>query len=324
MKSGQYSKVAIIGAGYMAREHILAFQDIEGVVVSGIYSKNRARAEVLAEEFGISNICETIDELYFKTKANIVVIAVPELATKTVCSQCFIYDWSCLIEKPVGYNLSEALEIYKLSKTCGARAYIAMNRRHFGSTNAVLQELENVSSGMRFIKIQDQQSPRIALEAGQPQLVVDNWMFANSIHLIDYFTLFCRGSVMEVNPILPYLGDSTKILVSKIAFDSGDIGLYESIWNGPGPWSVSINVSEIRWELRPLENAYRQDLISRKLNPLPDCVWDKKFKPGLRKQAILMIEASKGLKNSLPTLSEGIKTMKLIDAIYRNSVEIPI
>ena len=53
----------------MARQHILAFRDIPGVVISGIQSRTRRRAEVLASEFGIPHVCESVAELFDKTGA---------------------------------------------------------------------------------------------------------------------------------------------------------------------------------------------------------------------------------------------------------------
>ena len=41
-------KVAIIGAGYMAKEHIKAFQDIKNVQIIGIYSRTYLNAQNLA------------------------------------------------------------------------------------------------------------------------------------------------------------------------------------------------------------------------------------------------------------------------------------
>ena len=41
-------KVAYVGAGYMAKEHIKAFADMPEVALAGIYSRTRERAEGLA------------------------------------------------------------------------------------------------------------------------------------------------------------------------------------------------------------------------------------------------------------------------------------
>ena len=41
-------RIAFVGAGGMAREHGRAFRDIPGVILSGIHSRTRAKAEALA------------------------------------------------------------------------------------------------------------------------------------------------------------------------------------------------------------------------------------------------------------------------------------
>ncbi|WP_219995545.1 Gfo/Idh/MocA family protein [Cylindrospermopsis raciborskii] len=181
-------KVAIVGAGYMADEHIKAFRDIPGVELSGIFSRTYERAMNLAQKWSIPKICCSIDELYKNTRADLVIVAVPELATKSVVQECFRYSWVCLVEKPVGYNLFEAEAISQLAKILGVKAFVALNRRHYSSTLGMLNDLAK-NLGPRLIQIQDQQDAIAALKAGQPEEVVANWMYANSIHLIDYLSI---------------------------------------------------------------------------------------------------------------------------------------
>jgi predicted dehydrogenase len=65
-------EVAVIGAGYTAREHIRALRDIPGVQVAAIQSRTRSRAEALAGEFGINAVCDSILELYERSRAALV------------------------------------------------------------------------------------------------------------------------------------------------------------------------------------------------------------------------------------------------------------
>ena len=104
----QKVKVAIIGAGYMAREHIRAFADVPGVAIAGIHSRTRSRAEALANEFGVPGVYDSVSELYERTQANLVVVAVPEMAANSVSRACFEFPWTVLLEKPPGYNLRDA------------------------------------------------------------------------------------------------------------------------------------------------------------------------------------------------------------------------
>jgi predicted dehydrogenase len=310
-------RVAVIGAGYMAREHIRAFLDIEQIKVVGIHSRTRVRATDLASEFDLPEVCNSIAELYYRTRAQLVIVAVPELSTNQVCSECFEFPWAVLIEKPAGYNFADAQEIETAASVKNRLAFVAFNRRHYASTLSVIDDLAQ-QQGHRFIHVQDQEDQVRALQAGQPPIVVENWMYANSIHLIDYFLIMGRGNICSVESIIPWNPNQTapQYVVAKISYDSGDIGLYEGIWNGPGPWAVTVNTVGKRWEMRPLEQASFQVAGQRTLELVVPHMWDTQFKPGLRRQAKLAVEATLGNSNKLPTLRDSLKTIRLTRDIF--------
>ena len=311
------NKVSFIGAGYMAEEHIKAFADIRGVELSGIYSRTFERAQQLASKYGFPNGCyRSIEELYQKSQSTLVVIAVPELSVMEVCMESFKYPWTCLVEKPIGYNYDQAILINQGAKKRKRQVYAALNRRCYSSTRAVLHELES-SSQPRLIHVFDQENPIEALHEGQPKLVVENWMYANSIHMIDYFNFFGRGEIISGEPIIKWDAKKPVFVITKLIYESGDIGIYEAVWNAPGPWAVTVTTQEKRWELRPLEQATVQLYKSRKLKNIEIDNFDERFKPGLRFQAEEAIKGAMGLESQLTTISEGLKTMKLINQIYK-------
>ena len=310
-------KVAFVGAGYMAAEHLKAFCDIPGVELSGIFSRTPARAEALAKKHGVGMTCSSIAELYQKTQASLVVIAVSGLAVRAVSHECFGYPWTCLIEKPAGYNVAEAEAIAESARSAGRRTFVALNRRHYSSTQTVLQDLAS-NDEPRFIHVQDQEDAMGALRSGQPKLVVENWMYANSIHVIDYFTMLGRGAVVEVQPCFRWNPDEPGFVAAKILFESGDMGLYQAVWNAPGPWAVAVTTRSKRWEMRPLEQASFQLNGQRKLEPVTPHEWDRQFKPGLRRQAELAVRAAMSAASSdLPTAEDALRSMRLAQAIYQ-------
>ena len=308
-------KIAVIGAGYMSNEHIKAFKDIINVKVSGIYSRTYKNAACIASKYNIKFVCESIEELYYKTKANLVIIAVPELSVKSVCVEAFKYPWKCLIEKPVGYNLAEANEIVELAKNLNQEAYVALNRRHYSSTRSIKAEIDKSKSD-RLVHVFDQENTKLARKNGWPKKVVDNWRYANSIHLVDYFQILCRGKLIKTENIMNWKFNKPCFVFAKLTYSSGDIGLYEAIWEGPGPWAVTVTTKEKYWELRPLEKAQSIDLNSRAFTSVEQDKWDIDFKPGLRKQAEEAIKAILNLPHSLPSLEESLKTTKIIEKIY--------
>jgi predicted dehydrogenase len=310
-------QVAIVGAGMMAREHIKAFLDVPGISVAGICNRTRSNAERLAGEFGLRVVADTIAELYSRTRADFAVVAVYETAINTVIKQTLAHPWAILMEKPVGLDLADGEEIVaaaRLRPAGSSAVYVGLNRRFLSSTRAALADLAD-DPYPRFIHVQDQQSLETARQLGHAAGVVRNWMYTNSIHLIDYFHVFGRGEVTEITRIAPWQPDNPGVVLAKLAFAGGDIGLYEGIWNGPGPWACAVTTPRRRWEMRPLERASYQNAGERTLNPVETHSWDNEFKPGLRLQAQRVAEAVCGDAQAV-TLDEGLRTTRLVDAIY--------
>lgn len=308
-------RIAVVGAGAMAREHIRAFRDIAGVEIAGIHSRTRARAEALALEFGIPTIADSIPELYDATQAALVVVAVPELSATPVLQACFERPWTVLAEKPAGFNLRDADAIARSAAERKRRAYLAVNRRFLSSTRATLADLETIE-GERYIHVQDQQDQATALKAGQPAEVVKNWMYANSIHVVDLFRVFGRGNVADVEVVRRYDPAKPGTVLAYLRFSSGDCGVYQGIWNGPGPWAVTINTPARRYEIRPLEQLSTQNRGERVLTRIDPHPWDTSFKPGFRLQAQAAVDAALGRPTILPTLEEGLESMRLIQRIF--------
>lgn len=308
-------RICIIGAGYMAEEHIKAFLDITGVEITGIFSRTKSKAAILAKKYSIGCVYESITQMYTHETPDGVVAAVPELEVAKVCSEIFKYPWISLIEKPAGYNYEDAVRISNAAKMSLHKSFVAFNRRHYSSTRTLMNGIKD-NPDLRLVHILDQENQEAALAAGQPKLVVDNWMYANSIHLVDFFNLLCRGTVESIEKLMPWKPNASNFMITKINYSSGDIGIYEAVWNAPGPWSVTVNTRENRWELRPIERVSCQPKNSRSAEEFEAHPYDINFKPGLRVQAEEFVRACVGAATKLPTLDDGVKTMNLVKLIY--------
>ena len=126
MKNRENSvKLAIIGAGSMAEEHVRAFAAMDGVEVVGIYSRTYSKAITLAKKYGINSVCNSISELYNITNSDAVIIAVSETSTKDICYEAFKFQWVALVEKPLGHNLEEAIDITEEAKKTNSKVFVA-------------------------------------------------------------------------------------------------------------------------------------------------------------------------------------------------------
>lgn len=309
-------KVALVGAGYMATEHAKAFSGLPGVALAGVFSRTRARAEQLALSYPGMVVCDSVGDLHERTRADLVVVTVKELSMAAIATECFAFPWAVLLEKPAGYDLADATSILEAATKAGSRAYVALNRRAYSSTRQVLARLAD-NAGPRFVKVMDQQDQQAARDIyKEPPEVVRNYMYANSIHLIDYFRVFGRGEVTGVVPVIPWTPEKPGMVVSKIEFSSGDVGLYEGVWDGPGPWVVSVVTPQERLEMRPLEQAAMQLRGERKVTVLDLDPDDTAFKPGLRYQALQAVAAARGEPSYLPTLTDSWQSMNLVARIF--------
>lgn len=309
-------KIAIVGAGYMASEHAKAFSGLPGVSLVGITSRTRARAEQVAAEYPGMKVFDSVEALYRGTQADLVIVTVKEMSMAQVATECFRFPWAALLEKPAGYDLANAQLILEEARKNSRRVWVALNRRAYSSTRQALARLGD-STSPRYIRVLDQQDQVAACDVyKEPPEVVRNYMYANSIHLIDYFRVFGRGEVTRITPICPWTPDAPWMVVAKLEFSSGDVGIYEGVWNGPGPWTVTVVTPEQRLEMRPLEQASLQLRGERKVTQLDISPDDSQFKPGLRQQATDVLDAIAGLESPIPSLEDSFESMRLVAGIF--------
>lgn len=84
MKAAAEHRVAIIGTGAMAREHIKAFRDVPGVTVCGIYGRTRHKAEALATSSASASSRNWIEELHRTAQPDLVQVSVYETGIRSV------------------------------------------------------------------------------------------------------------------------------------------------------------------------------------------------------------------------------------------------
>jgi len=312
----QEISVAIVGAGGMAREHARAFAALPGVRVTGIHSRTRSRAETLARELGIPQVCDDIASLRVRSAADLVVVAVPELQANAVAKACFAHDWAVLLEKPAGYDLADAEDIAAAAEKSGQKVMVAFNRRFYASTMAVRADIDSRPE-KRFIRVQDQQNVQEARSHGHPEAVVEKFMYANSVHVIDLIMAFARGEPVEVKRIMPWQGGSnTDVMLAHILFDSGDAAIYEGIWRGPGPWACAVSTPGRRWMMQPLEQAAFQNAGERRQNLLEPDKADTGFKAGFLRQAEAVVARVRGETSNAVDIPESLRTMRLINRMF--------
>jgi predicted dehydrogenase len=309
-------KVAIVGAGGMAREHARAFSALPNVEVVGLTSRTRAKADSLASELGIDVVVDSIDELHARTSADLLIVAVPELSANPVAIKAFTHPWAVLMEKPAGYDLADAERIAAAARGRTAPIMVGLNRRFYSSARTIAADLETRPNEKRFIHVQDQQSYEEARRYNHPPQVVEKFMYANSIHLIDLIPFFARGKLSRVQQVTPWRGEATEVMLAYVEFDSGDSALYEGLWKGPGPWAANVSTPGKRWIMQPLEDATYQNAGERARHTIERSEDDRKYKAGFLLQAKAAVAAVRGEPSPIASIEDSLATMRLINRMF--------
>lgn len=306
-------KVLIVGAGRIGREYLKILNQKRIFEVKGIFAtSNKNLKEV--KKITKKNIFTT-NENFLKNKSfDLAIIAVPVDKTFQVSKKIMKYAKTLLIEKPPSLNLKDANNLLKQSELNRNKLFVALNRAYFDSTIEALKIIKN-NKNKRIVEVTDQEDVYSAKKAGHSKKVLNKWMYANSIHMVDYFRLFCRGRVKNIIHFdnLKSTFDK-KIFISKIIFSSGDIGIYKAFWNLPNKWQVKIISKNIFINLFPLEkisifeNNIEKD-FNFKLNK-------NKFKEGYLNQINDVENFFQSKKNKLVSLKENLKTLSLIKKLY--------
>lgn len=312
-------KIVFIGAGYMANEHIKVIKNLKkNFLVQGIYNRTRSKALILSKKYKIPHVALSIKDLYKNSLADLVVVSIDEVEVYKILPEVLKFPWKILVEKPVGYNYKNAHEIFKLVKNSKRLSDIkvALNRRNYPTTLTVLKQLKRLKSN-RIVKINDQQNMNDPAFNKKSKLIKKNLMYCNSIHLVDYFNIFCRGNLIEIKNLIPIKKNVSNLVLSHLKFSSGDIGVYTCVWNKPSPWSINITTNKMYIELKPLESlVFRKNFSKVTVKPKIINQEPKSFKPGLTNQAIEIYKFLLNKKNNLVSLEQSFNTMKIIKKIY--------
>ena len=298
----------------MATEYLKAASAVEDLDIVSIYSRNKQSAALLAEKYNRVAIASGIDD-FAKLNLDFLIVCVPELATSGIIYEFSKLNIPMLVEKPVGLTLTDALAIESFAKDRELPIFAALNRGFYGSSMRVLNEIAS-TCGKRFIQVIDQENTIAALAAGQPSQVVDNWMFANSIHIIDYISVICRGEPTILHKSISTLSEVSYVVHASISFTSGDEAVYTCYWNIPGGWSVNISTGPKTWQLSPLEKSRVRKLEDRNYTEFDSEDLDVLYKPGLVRMLIEVQKCIAGQSHALTTLADANRTMRLIDMIY--------
>lgn len=311
----QKIKLCLIGTGKMGYEYVKVIKSIKNKVkITDVLGRDIIKTKKFALQNNIEKFHNTFENL---KEIDAFIIAVSEENLFKILKRVIQFNLPTLIEKPMGINYQESKKIYKLLAKKNL-FFIALNRRFF---NSILEfkRILNISKEKFCFVINDQQDLLQAKKIGKHQKVIKNYMYANSIHLLDLIKFFIKSKIISIDKKIINFSKNKRIFFSKIFFKNGSFVFYICKWNIPGRWSVEAYSKKIILLLKPIENLYFKNKNKKITLFLSKNKDDILYKPGLKKildEFVYFINNKKFKKNKLVNVSEYMKTATLIKKIY--------
>jgi predicted dehydrogenase len=111
LKMNKPLSVAIVGCGYVANEHAIAWRRVKGVKLVACCDINEKFAKSFSERYGIPKFYVDFEELIKKELPSIVDICTPPQTHKSLAVQAMKLGCHVLLEKPMAMSLVDAEEI---------------------------------------------------------------------------------------------------------------------------------------------------------------------------------------------------------------------
>lgn len=308
--SGADVKLAIIGFGQIARQHLEVFNALGARTVAAVNRSEAGRAR--ATEAGIGHTYADTEEMIERERPDALLVTASVLSIFDVAARAIPFRLPILLEKPPGVSPDECRRLADLAAQHATPVMVGLNRRFYSVYHRALDAMGG-RKAVTGVSVEWSEDAARMLELGHPPEMLPLLNYANSLHGIDLLTFFggagARGTAWGRD-----LGGETYRW--QMAFDGeseGGVRLhFASNWDVPGRWRLVVDAPGARMVSAPLETALllRRGHPPLELVPAED---DRRFKPGFHSQAASFLQVVReGRPIDWPACSLQEATLSLI------------
>ncbi len=123
-------RVGLVGCGYIAPTHLLAWENISGIKVVAMCDNHIERTKNLAEKFGINVVYQNYQEMFEKENLNIVDIATPVQTHSEIAISAARRGMHVLCQKPFARTMDEAKATIAACSSSKVKLMVHQNFRY--------------------------------------------------------------------------------------------------------------------------------------------------------------------------------------------------
>ena len=235
----QKVRIALVGTGAFGIKHLDGLKNITNAEVTFVVGSSQAKAQVVAEQYGIPNAVGSLDEALASDQVDAVILCTPTQMHASQTLACLKAGKHVQVEIPLADALGDAEEVLALQQATGLVAMVGHTRRF----NPSHQYLHNkISAGELNIQQMDVQTyffRRKNINAkGEPRSWTDHLLWHHAAHTVDLFRYQAGAPIVKANavqgPIHPELGIALDMSV-QLQAANGAICTLSLSFNNDGP-----------------------------------------------------------------------------------------
>jgi 2-hydroxy-4-carboxymuconate semialdehyde hemiacetal dehydrogenase len=232
-------KVALAGAGAFGIKHLDGIQNIDGVEVVSLISRDLEKTQEVAAKYGIGHVTTDLADSLAMKEVDAVILCTPTQMHAEQTLACLKAGKHVQVEIPLADSLKGAEDVVALQKQTGLVAMCGHTRRFNPSHQYVNNKIRAGEFNIQQMDVQTFFFRRTNMNAlGQPRSWTDHLLWHHAAHTVDLFAYQAGSPIVQANalqgPIHPTLGIAMDMSI-QLKAANGAICTLSLSFNNDGP-----------------------------------------------------------------------------------------
>ena len=195
-------KVALAGAGAFGIKHLDGIQNIDGLEVVSLVSRDLGKTQEVADKYGIRHVTTDLADSLALPEVDAVILCTPTQMHAAQSIQCLQAGKHVQVEIPLADSLAEAQAVVDLQKKTGLVAMCGHTRRFNPSHQFVHHKIQAGEFHIQQMDVQTYFFRRTNMNAlGQPRSWTDHLLWHHAAHTVDLFAYQAGSPIVKANAV---------------------------------------------------------------------------------------------------------------------------
>lgn len=232
-------KVALAGAGAFGIKHLDGIQNIDGVEVVSLISRDLAKTREVADKYGIQHVTTDLADSLAIKEVDAVILCTPTQMHASQTLACLKAGKHVQVEIPLADSVKDAEEVVQVAQSGKLVAMCGHTRRFNPSHQYVHKKIQAGEFNIQQMDVQTYFFRRTNMNAlGQPRSWTDHLLWHHAAHTVDLFAYQAGSPIVKANavqgPIHPTLGIAMDMSI-QLKAANGAICTLSLSFNNDGP-----------------------------------------------------------------------------------------